>query len=137
MDQAEARRRVTGAAVARLATVAADGSPHLVPCCFAVDGDRWYSAVDAKPKTTAFLRRLANVTETGRASVLVDHYDDDWGALWWVRLDGPARVVRAGPELDRALGLLRAKYRQYERTGLPGPVVAVDVTRWTGWSAGG
>jgi hypothetical protein len=31
--------------------------------------------------------------------------------------------------------LLRAKYRQYERTALDGPVVAVTVSRWSSWHA--
>ena len=45
--------------VARLATVGPDGRPHVVPICFALDGDTLYTAVDSKPKSTRRLRRLA------------------------------------------------------------------------------
>jgi PPOX class probable F420-dependent enzyme len=127
------RTRVAGARVGRLATVTDEGRPHLVPCCFALVGDTVYSAVDAKPKSTLALRRLANVRATGHASLLVDHYDDDWSALWWVRVDGAGRVVESGPERDTALAALATKYDQYRRTPPPGPVVALDITRWRAW----
>ena len=137
MDEDAARSRVADARVARLATVAADGSPHVVPCCFVLDGDTIYSAVDAKPKTTARLRRLANVRANPNAALLVDHYDDDWSTLWWVRADGAARVLdidgEAG-ERDDALTLLAAKYHQYRTDPPAGPVLAIDVSRWTGWA---
>src|SRR5262245_39864365 len=94
MDEAEMRTRVRKARVARLATVTPGGAPHVVPCCFAVVGDVVATAVDdVKVKSTPALQRAANVRATPRASLLVDHYDDDWAALWWVRVDGAARVV--------------------------------------------
>jgi PPOX class probable F420-dependent enzyme len=127
------RAQVAGARVGRLATVTDEGRPHLVPCCFALVGDTVYSAVDAKPKSTLALRRLANVRATGHASLLVDHYDEDWSALWWVRVDGAGRVVDSGPERDTALAALATKYEQYRRTSPPGPVVALDITRWRAW----
>ncbi|MDQ6696191.1 MAG: pyridoxamine 5'-phosphate oxidase family protein, partial [Actinomycetota bacterium] len=61
MDEAAMWARVDAARVARFATVAADGRPHIVPCCFIRDGHTVWSAVDAKPKTTLALRRLANL----------------------------------------------------------------------------
>jgi PPOX class probable F420-dependent enzyme len=121
------------ARVARLGTVTEDGRPHLVPCCFALVGDTAYSAVDAKPKSTLALRRLANLRARGQASLLVDHYDEDWSTLWWVRVDGAGRVVDAGRERDAALAALAAKYDQYRRDPPPGPVVAVDITTWRAW----
>jgi PPOX class probable F420-dependent enzyme len=133
MDAAEARRRFSAARVARLATAGADGRPHLVPVCFAVEGDTVYSAVDdVKPKATMRLRRLANAAENPSVSLLVDHYDDDWSALWWVRADGRARVLEAAPD---AVALLAARYSQYRDAPPRGPVLAVDVERWAGWSA--
>jgi PPOX class probable F420-dependent enzyme len=133
MDADEARRRFSAVRVARLATVGADGRPHLVPVCFAVDGETIYSAVDdVKPKATMRLRRLANVAENPSVSLLVDHYDDDWSALWWVRADGRARVLEAAPD---AVALLVARYSQYRDSPPSGPVLAVDVERWAGWSA--
>jgi PPOX class probable F420-dependent enzyme len=127
------RRRLGQARVGRLATVTADGRPHLVPCCFALDADVVYSAVDAKPKSTTALRRLANVRATGTAALLVDHYDEDWDRLWWIRVDGRGRVIDAGGERERALDLLVAKYEQYRQARPAGPVVAVDVTTWRSW----
>jgi PPOX class probable F420-dependent enzyme len=129
----DARERFSAAKVARLATADAAGRPHLVPVVFAVQGDRVYSVVDAKPKRTGALRRLANVRENPAVALLVDHYDDDWSALWWVRADGHARVLRANhPEARHAVELLAQRYPQQQATGA---VLAVDVDRWSGWSA--
>jgi PPOX class probable F420-dependent enzyme len=131
----EAAARLRSARVARLATVGPD-APHLVPCCFAVDGQVAYSAVDDKPKRSPWLQRLADVTAHPVATLLVDHYDDDdWSSLWWIRVSGPARVIDGGPEHDRAVGLLRAKYPQYRHHALTGPVLAVELRRWRTWSA--
>lgn len=133
VEQTVMRERVVAARVARLATVTADGRPHVVPCCFTVAADTIYSAVDGKPKTTLALRRLANVAANPSVSLLVDRYDEDWSALWWVRLDGLARVVDDLPERERALALLAAKYPQYVRTPPPGDVIAIEVTAWRAW----
>ena len=127
------RARVTAARVGRLATVTPAGEPHVVPCCFVLDGDTILSAVDAKPKSTLALRRLDNLRARPRAALLVDHYDDDWSTLWWVRADGDGRVIDAGADRERALDLLAAKYPQYRTRRPPGPVVAVVVTRWRAW----
>jgi PPOX class probable F420-dependent enzyme len=99
-----------------------------------VSGDTVYTAVDAKPKSTRALRRLANVSVNPAASLLVDHYDDDWTQLWWVRVDGTARVVTQPAEIARAIGLLRAKYAQYDTVAIDGPVIAIDVTGWRSWT---
>jgi PPOX class probable F420-dependent enzyme len=133
---AEARARFAAARVARLATADAAGRPHLVPTAFAVDGETIYSAVDAKPKRTRALRRLANVRENPTVSMLVDHWDeDDWARLWWVRADGTGRVLDPDdPEARRAVELLRGRY---PRQRAAGEVLAVDVARWSGWAASG
>ncbi len=105
MTADEARARFAAARVARLATAGADGRPHLVPVVFAVSGDIIYSAVDAKPKRTTALRRLANVRQNPAVALLVDHYvDDDWGALWWVRADGRGRVLDPAGETGSGSG---------------------------------
>ena len=137
MSPADARRRFAAARVARLATAGADGRPHLVPIVFAVAGDTIYSAVDRKPKRTTALRRLANVVDNPRVAVLADHYEEDWAALWWVRADGAARVLDAGDEARSAVARLTERYAQYRSSPPPGPVLAVDVERWAGWSASG
>jgi PPOX class probable F420-dependent enzyme len=133
MSPREARERFASARVARLATADAGGVPHVVPLVFALDGDTVYSAVDAKPKRTTDLKRLRNVAVNPRVALLADHYaDEDWGALWWARADGTGRVLDAAPE---AVALLRERYAQYRDAPPEGPVLAVDVHRWSGWHA--
>ena len=128
------RRRVTAARVGRLATVTAAGAPHLVPVCFTFSGDDIVSVVDAKPKTTTALRRLDNVRANPRASLLVDQYDDnDWTNLWWVRVDGDARVIEQGDGYERAVDALQVKYAQYRADPPTGPVVAITPTTWRSW----
>jgi PPOX class probable F420-dependent enzyme len=139
METTEARERFAAARVARLGSVGADGRPHLVPIVFAVAGDTVYTAVDdVKPKATQRLRRLRNIAANPAVALLADHYDDDWGALWWVRADGTARLADPGePEAQRARALLAERYPQYRAAPPPGPVIAVAVERWTGWAAEG
>ena len=138
LDLTELHRRVAEARVGRLATVRPDGSPHVVPFCFAVDGDLLYSAADAKPKRDprARLARFRHVERESRVSVIVDEWSEDWTHLWWVRVDGRAAALEPGSEEERrALDLLAAKYRQYRAAPPAGPVLAIAAERWSGWSA--
>jgi PPOX class probable F420-dependent enzyme len=134
----QARDRFASARVARLATAAADGRPHVVPIVFAVararDRDRIYSAVDQKRKRTTELRRLANIAENPQITVLVDHYEDEWDKLWWARADGHGRILDPVDDIEaqHAIELLRSRYPQQRATGV---VLAIDVDRWSGWSA--
>jgi PPOX class probable F420-dependent enzyme len=139
VDQGEARARFAAVRVAHLATADAAARPHIVPVAFAVDGDTIYSAVDdAKPKATMRLKRLANIAANPAVALLADHYDEDWSRLWWARADGTARLVDpADAEAAQARELLAARYPQYREKPPPGPVIAVDVARWSGWVAGG
>ena len=130
LSRASAEERLAAARVAHLATVTADGEPHVVPVCFALASGRIVTAVDAKPKTSRALRRLDNVRATGRASLLVDHDEEDWARLWWVRVDGPAEVVAAAGDALAALG---AKYEQYRTAPPAGPVIALRPERWRSW----
>ena len=127
------RQRMNTARVARLCTVTTQGHPHAVPCCFAISDDTVYSAVDAKAKSTLRLRRLDNLRANAAATLLIDHYEEDWAALWWVRLDGTGRVIETGDERLHALELLANKYEQYRRERPPGPVIAIDVSNWRAW----
>jgi PPOX class probable F420-dependent enzyme len=134
-DDEELRARFGRARVARMATVSAAGQPHLVPVTFALRGEAVATAVDHKPKTTMKLKRLRNIRETGRVALLVDEYDDDdWSRLWWVRVDGTARVLEA--ERDRAapVAWLCEKYPQYREVPPVGPVIWVDIAAVSGWS---
>ncbi len=135
MDAQEMRHRIKTAMVARLATVGADGRPHIVPITFAPADGTLYFAVDHKPKRTTNLQRLRNIEANPSVTVLVDHYEDDWTKLWWVRVDGTARTVQEGPEFEEAIALLTARYEQYRSNRLVGPAVVIKVERMTGWSA--
>jgi PPOX class probable F420-dependent enzyme len=135
MSGFDAAASFAAAPVAVLATVDADSVPHVVPVVFAVSGGVVYTAVDAKRKTTRRLRRLANIAVNPRVTMLVDHYDDDWSQLWWVRADGLAEVHHSGEQMAIGYAVLRRKYLQYERIALDGPVVTVDVKRWSSWQA--
>jgi PPOX class probable F420-dependent enzyme len=134
-DPSVLRRWVSESHVAHLATLDADGRPHLVPIVFALDGDTLYTAVDSKPKSSRSLRRIENARRNPEVTALVDHYDEDWTRLWWVRVRARARVLDGGREAERALALLTERYPQY-RNAPPGlPVLALDVEEWRGWSA--
>ena len=128
---------LTTARVARLGTVDGDGAVRLVPVCFSLVDGFVVSAVDHKPKRTGQLRRLDDMRSTGAATVLIDHYDEDWSTLWWVRVRGRAEVLTDGPDRDDALDALVAKYEQYRERRPAGEVwrVATDEVRW--WRAAG
>jgi PPOX class probable F420-dependent enzyme len=136
MTAEQARERFTSARVGHLATADAQGRPHLVPIVFAVKGDTVVHAVDHKPKRTTALRRLSNIMENPRVCLLADAYDDeDWSRLWWVRAEGVARVHEPGsPEARDGVAALQERYAQYREIPPAGPVVAVEVRRWSGWS---
>jgi PPOX class probable F420-dependent enzyme len=127
--------RVTTARVARLATIDPDGRPHLVPIVFAIEGETLYSAVDRKPKRSTTLRRIENARARPDVTILVDHYEEDWSRLWWIRLRGRGRILDEGEERERALELLTEKYPQYRREPPEGAVLAVDVADVREWSS--
>ncbi|MFE6649617.1 TIGR03668 family PPOX class F420-dependent oxidoreductase [Nocardioides sp. NPDC057772] len=129
-DEQWARERFAEARVARLATVSADGVPRIVPIVFALADGTILTAVDHKPKSTTRLRRLEDIAANPQVSLLADAYDDDWSQLWWARADGVARVRDTYD-----LAPLVAKYADYREQPPAGPVIVVDVTRWSGWSA--
>lgn len=120
--------------VAELATVTAEGRPHLVPFCFALEGDLLVSAVDGKPKRSRDLKRLANIRANPRVAVLAHRYDEDWWRLWWVRVDGTAEIWERGAGYDHAIELLVEKYEQYREARPRGAVIAIAIERWQGWS---
>lgn len=134
MEDDEARQRFAAQPVARLATVRPDGTPHIVPITFALDGDALYTAVDAKPKRHTRLQRLANLHHQPRCAVLADHYEADWSRLWWVRADGEATVVDDPDPQGRAVSLLADRYPAYRQTPPEGPLITIRVTRWSGWA---
>jgi len=130
----EARRRLTAARIARLATVRADGGPHLVPVVFAFDGEVVRTIADPKPKRGLDLLRHRNIAANPAVSLLVDEYEESWQAIWWVRADGEGRVVEEGPERDATIDQMRAKYPQYATHRLEErPIIRIELDRLIGW----
>ncbi|HJU81896.1 MAG TPA: TIGR03668 family PPOX class F420-dependent oxidoreductase [Acidimicrobiia bacterium] len=126
------RRLLNLARVATLATINPDGSPHVIPIVFAIVGDRLVTAVDRKPKQDLNLARLRNIRSDPRVSVLAHHYAEGWHHLWWVRVDGHAKVVSEDPE---AIAALKARYSQYNQYEITGPVITVAMERIRVWVA--
>lgn len=137
LDEAS-RRYVLSRRVARLATAGADGRPHVVPLCYAFDGEAFYFVVDDKPKrmSAGSLKRIRNIEANPRVALLIDDYSDDWSRLSWLRIDGTATVVEDPDEHARALALLRERYPQYR--GMPlafgrNPMVRIVPERARAW----
>ena len=128
------------ARVGRLATADRAGAPHVIPVCYAVavaaDGRAsLYITVDEKPKRRDIpLKRVRNILENPQAAFVVDRWSEDWRRLGWVMLRGPAEILEAGAEHDRAQALLTARYLQYRTMDLAGlPIIALRVARAGDW----
>jgi len=135
VDDRRLRELFVSSSVASLATVRPDGGPHVVPVVFALVQETIFIAVDHKPKRSMDLQRLVNARHEPRCSVLVDHYEDDWSALWWVRADGRAEVLDDPGADHPALHALARRYHQHAATPPTGAVLAITVERWSGWSS--
>ena len=139
----EARRFLEAHRVGHLATAGADGAPHVVPVCYALDDEALYFVADEKPKRRPAreLLRLRNLHANPRAAVVVDDWDEDWTRLAWVLVRGSARVVSDPAAHATAVGLLRARYPQYRAMVLDdparNPVVRIDPARVVLWRAAG
>ena len=128
---------LAGARVAHLATSDQYARPHVVPIVFVYEHPHLYTPIDRKPKRVddwRLLRRVQNVVTNGRASVVIDHWDEDWSRLAYAILEGTADVLESGDERDRALRMLEAKYPQYRALPLEdAPVIRVTVERRIDW----
>jgi len=139
---AEARRFLEAHRVGHLATAGADGAPHVIPVCYAVDEAALYFVADEKPKRRPAreLLRLRNLRANPHAALVVDDYDDDWTRLAYVLVRGPASFVTERTAHRTALELLRARYPQYTAMALDdperNPVVRIEPARVTLWRAG-
>lgn len=127
---------ISRARVAHLATADAGGVPHLIPICFAYDGQRFYSVLDAKPKRGPLtrLKRVRNILSNPSVALLLDHYEEDWDRLWYALVSGEARLLEEGEDHTRAVALLREKYPQYREMDIAGnPVIEITPDRVTWW----
>jgi PPOX class probable F420-dependent enzyme len=134
MDADRCREQLAAAHHGVLGTVHADRGVDAVPVVFVVVGDLIVIPIDTvKPKAGARLQRLRNLEADHRAVLLVDHYDDDWSALWWVRVHGPAH--EAEPSVDQ-LEQLATAFPAYEVPGAVTSVIVLRVDQVSGWTAG-
>ena len=130
---------LTRTPIGHLATADGYGRPHVIPVCFACDGQRIYSVLDAKPKIGSLrsLRRVRNILANPQVSLVVDHYEADWSKLWYLLVHGRAELLEPCDEQAAAIALLRAKYPQYREMELDdNPVIRITPERATGWTGG-
>ncbi len=135
MNRPEAIGALNRARSARLATIRPDGHPHIVPVTFAVVDQQVVTMVDHKPKTTSHLQRLANIEQNPGVSILVDHYEENWEALWWVRVDGMADLHDEGDFWEASKRALVAKYPQYRDRQPEGAAIVMTMDRVVWWSS--
>ena len=122
--------------VGHLATADAQGAPHVVPVCYAVQGEALYITIDEKPKRASArpLKRIANILANPAVAVGVDRYNEDWSRLGWVMLRGLAEILIDGAEHDAAQALLRQRYIQYRSMRLEDlPVIALRIESVVAW----
>ncbi len=130
--------------MARLSTLSPDGQPHQVPVVFAWHAGSIWSPIDAKPKRSGELARVRNIRHEPRVSLLLDHYDDDWSRLWWLRIAGQGEILQPDhPESDPALAPvldhLRAKYPAYREIAVlikPPTLIRIEPAQVRSWCAG-
>ena len=130
-------RFLRSARTGHLATADAKGRPQVVPVCFVFDGQAIYSVLDAKPKTTPLrqLRRVKNILANPQASLVVDHYEEDWDKLQYILVSGDAELLESGGEWALAIAMLREKYPQYQAMDLDqSPVIKITPVRYSPWS---
>ena len=132
----EQGRFLTSRRVGRLATASAAGRPHVVPVCYAFDGALLYTPIDEKPKRVGAgeLRRIKNLRENPRVSLVVDDYDDDWSKLAFAIVQGRVEIVERGGDRSEALALLREKYPQYRAMDLEErPLLVIEPESVAAW----
>ena len=139
---AEVRKILREARIARLATVDLRRRPYAVPICFVYRNGMLYSPIDRKPKSRApeQLARVRNIRAVSRVAVLIDHYEENWGKLWFLLIHGTAKVLDESEraEHDAAFRALSLKYRQYAGGMLTkdAPVIQIAPERFKLWRAG-
>ncbi|GBD10493.1 hypothetical protein HRbin23_00136 [bacterium HR23] len=119
-----------------LATADRMARPHLVPVVFVLLGRRLFIPLDAKPKRVAplALQRVRNIQANPRVAFLVDRWEEDWGRLGYVLLQGKASLVQEGEVYRQALLSLEQKYPQYRSLplGTP-PLIVVEIEHAYPW----
>ena len=127
---------IRSARIAHLATADRSGQPLVIPICFAFDGIEFFSPIDEKPKQISphKLKRLRNIAENPKVSLIIDRYDEDWQRLAYVLITGRAKILLRGTRHRRAVLLLRKKYPQYRRMAIDEkPIIVISPMRMKTW----
>jgi PPOX class probable F420-dependent enzyme len=133
-----ARARLETHRHAILCTVHPERGVDAVPVVYAVIDDHVGIPIDTvKPKDSTRLQRERNLEADPRATLIVEHWDDDdWSQLWWVR----AELRWAGDiDADRSATLaagLAERYPQYRDQPFT-KVLVLRIVGVTGWAATG
>lgn len=122
------------ARVARLGLLDEADHPRVLAVTFAVFEGAVWSAIDNKPKRTAAPARLRRLRRRPEATLLVDHYDDDWTRLAWVELRGRVAILEV-EDAPEALEALAARYEPYRSRRPPGPLLRLEVEATSCWRA--
>ena len=124
------------ARIGHLATADETGAPHVIPVCFALEGEVIYSVLDQKPKRISLtrLRRVRNILANPQVALVVDHYEEAWDRLWYILIRGRAELLLEGEELVEAIALLRQKYGQYQAMDIEdNPVIKIVIEGTVAW----
>src|SRR3954463_15610314 len=117
--------------VAHLGLLDEQGRPRVQPITFARVGEALWSAIDDKPKR-AVPARVRRLRADPRATITVDHYEEDWTRLAWVQAVGTITVVDADAD---ALAALQRRYPPYRERPPRGPFLRLQPTSVLCWSA--
>jgi PPOX class probable F420-dependent enzyme len=129
----ECRVRLAAAHHAVLATRHPERGVDAVPVVYALVGSQVVLPVDSvKAKRRQRLRRLDNLAADDRCVLLVEHYDDDWAQLWWVRVHARSTVTLPSPHALTALG---ERFPAYRQAGTIEQTIVLTPTAWYGWQA--
>ncbi len=84
---------LAGQRLGRIATVGADGQPHVVPTSFRYNPD--YDAIDVGGLRMSQTKKVRDVRHAGRASIVVDDVLPPWSPRM-IEIRGTAEVLSSG-----------------------------------------
>ena len=135
---AKLKSLITDSSIAYLSTVSHKGHPYIVPICFVLLDQNFYSLLDNKPKNVQLLKlkRVQNIISNPKVALIVNHYEDDWDKLWHVLIKGNGSIVSNELERRAAIKSLKQKYGQYLHMDVDlNPVIKIRPTNIVSWGA--
>jgi coenzyme F420-0:L-glutamate ligase/coenzyme F420-1:gamma-L-glutamate ligase len=133
---------IKSARIGRLATASSNLQPYLTPVVFVIEQNSIFIPLDDKPKTIAAeqLKRVKNIRENPRVSLLVDHYEENWKNLWFVMLIGRATLLyqngkhqTTNEKIIRIQSMLVEKYSQYTKIRTGNLYIKIKVDKMIYW----